>query len=95
MVLSSSYVSHQASVFSDISCNIHPILKVKKRHKTTSNLLSHATNPILLSQIVEKWRTIENDYLIPQMVVESSFVSVHCLCMVMKKKLSFISFVMQ
>ena len=63
------------SILSNISCNIYPILKVKKRHETTSNLQSNATNPVLLSQTVLEWHAIEVDYSDPQMAEKSKFVS--------------------
>ena len=64
-LLSRSKVYHQAGVESNISCNIYPILKVKKRHKTISNLQPNATNPVY------KWHAIEVDNSNPQMVAKS------------------------
>ena len=63
------------SILSNISSNIHPILKVKKRHKTTLNLKSNATNPVFLCQTVQKWHAIEVDCSSSQMAEKSKFVS--------------------
>ena len=61
-----------------------PVIFIKKGIKLHHICYRRRPNPVLLSQTVQKWRTIENDYSIPQIMAKSSFYSVHCLCVVRK-----------